>query len=61
MVRNATGKAKKLQMGKSHSSPKEAFYKAARKMLLAKSKNFASKINLILSTYIHLTLKISKQ
>ena len=41
MVRNATRKAKKLQMGKSHSSPKEAFYKAAQEMLLAKSKNFA--------------------
>ena len=41
MVRNATRKAKKLQMGKSHSSPKEAFYNAAREMLLARSKNFA--------------------
>ena len=41
MVRNATRKAKKLQMGKSHSPAKEAFYRAAWEMLLAKSKNFA--------------------
>ena len=49
MVGNATRKAKKLQMGKSHSTPKEAFYNAAREMLLAKSKKFASKNNVILS------------
>ena len=61
MVRNATRKAKKLQMGKSHSTPKEAFYNAAREMLLAKSKKFASKNNLILSlTYVYLTLKQTK-
>ena len=41
MVRNAPRKAKKLQMGKCHSTPKEAFYTAAREMLFARSKNFA--------------------